>query len=462
MRTGRKEIVADKYGSLYDHIVSYKITAMCREPLHVGGGDGRNGGILVHPVENIPFIQATGIAGALRDYLAENPELDPDSEIRKTLFGSSADGGDNGSKVRISDAFFYENVADEKHANTVNIELRPRVKINRESGTCQTYNTKGGANWSGQKFETELIAAGSVLKFSLYLYEREHEYEALLEKLLCALHAGEIQIGGQKSNGCGYIVLSDVVKTDYDMTNAGDRKLWKDEKKGGTSILGELEKQTSKQEKRIHFELHGEVDSEILVKSIAVSNYDQASPDAEQMRTADGRLVIPATSIKGVLRSQMEKIAKFKGIPESEIESVFGKNASADKGEKGFLGCIHFFDAILDGGMRPSQMRIHIDKFTGGVMYGELFSETPAYGKLTIRVDLEKENKKAAGLLLMALRDLGLGILPLGSGSNIGRGYISGTELSVWKGTDMIAKIDLKGRKITEGAERIKDYVKAV
>ena len=79
-----------------------------------------------------------------------------------------------------------------------------------------------------------------------------------------------------------------------------------------------------------------------------------------------------------------------------------------------------------------------------------------------IRVDLEEENKKAAGLLLMALRDLGLGIVPLGSGSSIGRGYISGTELSVKDGTDLIAKIDLKAKKIEEGAGQITDYVKAV
>ena len=202
------------------------------------------------------------------------------------------------------------------------------------------------------------------------------------------------------------------------------------------------------------------MDSAILIKSIAVRDYDQDSADAEQMRTAAGKLVIPATSIKGVVRSQMEKIAKFKGLPESEIESIFGKNAEKD--EKGYLGYIHFFDAILEGGERPAQKRIHIDKFTGGAMYGGLFSETPAYGKLVIRVDLEEENKKAAGLLLMALRDLGLGIVPLGSGSSIGRGYISGTELSVKDGTDLIAKIDLKAKKIEEGADQITDYVKAV
>ena len=62
--------MADKYGSLYNRIVSYQITAVCREPLHVGGNSARSGGVLVYPVKRVPFIQAAGIAGAMRDYLA--------------------------------------------------------------------------------------------------------------------------------------------------------------------------------------------------------------------------------------------------------------------------------------------------------------------------------------------------------------------------------------------------------
>lgn len=438
--------MADKYGSLYDHIISYQITAMCREPLHVGGNDGRSGGILIHPVRNTPFIQATGIAGALRDYFSEEKKLQAE------LFGSSADGGDNGSRIRISDAFFNGNIVD--------LELRPRVKIDRKSGTCQSSETKGSGEKSGQKFETELVAAGSEFTFTVYLYEREHEYEPAMEQLLGALHMGNIQLGGQKSNGCGYVTLHEVVKTDYDMTNAEDRKAWSRESKVGFSIMKALKQQAVSTDRRIHFELLGEVDSDILVKSIAVRDYGQEEADAEQMRTADGKLLIPATSIKGVLRSQMEKIARFKKLPETDIETIFGKNA--EKEEKGYLGFIHFFDSILDGGERSAQKRIHIDKFTGGVMYGGLFSETPAYGRLEIRVDLEKDDKKAAGLLLMSLRDLGLGILPLGSGSSIGRGYISGTVLQIKDGTDIVAKIDLRTKRIEKGAELIQEYVKAV
>ncbi len=438
--------MADKYGSLYDHIISYQITAVCTEPLHVGGNRARSGSVLVHPVKNVPFIQATGIAGVLRDYLEDEREL------QEQMFGKSADGTDTGSRVRVSDAFFCGTV--------VPMELRPRVKINRETGTCQSVQTKGTGSWSGQKFETESVAAGSEFTFSLYLYEREHEYEAALERILGALHAGNIQLGGQKSNGCGYVRFLTVVKTDYDMKNAEDRKLWSKESKAGVSILDALEKQISTLDQRIHFELDGEIDSALLVRAIAAQDYNEEAQSAEQMRTADGRLLVPATSVKGVVRSQMEKIAKFKGLPESELERIFGK--SAEKEEKGYLGFIHFFDTVIEGKERPAQKRIHIDKFTGGVMYGGLFHETPAAGRLQIRADLENEDKRAAGLLLMALRDLGLGILPLGSGGSIGRGFLTGTELRIKDGTELIAKINLQTRKVEQGAELIAEYIKAV
>ena len=212
--------------------------------------------------------------------------------------------------------------------------MRPRVKINRETGTCQTVQTKGGQNWSGQKFEMESVAAGSEFTFKLYLYEREHEYEATIERILGALQAGNIQLGGQKSNGCGYVEFKELLKIDYDMTREKDRKLWRDESKEGQSILEELKGRVSTLDHRIHFELKGKVDSEILVKSIDVRDYNEESADAEQMRRADGELLIPATSIKGVLRSQMEKIAKLRQLPVSDIEAVFGKNAEKEESIK--------------------------------------------------------------------------------------------------------------------------------
>ena len=67
--------MADKYASLYDTAVKYEIHASCREPLHIGSGDGRYGEVLVHPVTGGPFIQASGIAGAFRSWFEGHSDL---------------------------------------------------------------------------------------------------------------------------------------------------------------------------------------------------------------------------------------------------------------------------------------------------------------------------------------------------------------------------------------------------
>lgn len=51
------------YDSIYDRVIKYQVRAECREPLHIGSGEKEQGEILIHPVEDRPFIPATGIAG---------------------------------------------------------------------------------------------------------------------------------------------------------------------------------------------------------------------------------------------------------------------------------------------------------------------------------------------------------------------------------------------------------------
>jgi hypothetical protein len=119
---------------------------------------------------------------------------------------------------------------------------------------------------------------------------------------------------------------------------------------------------------------------------------------------------------------------------------------------------VRFYDCVIgdieSNDKVPPQARIHIDKFTGGVMYQGLFSEKPAGGTLEIKVDITDGEdssvvKKANALVLLALRDIGIGVIPLGSGSSIGRGYVNGNMLTVEKGKDVLAQIDLKNGKIT-------------
>ncbi len=486
--------------SVYDKVTKYQIKAECREPLHVGSGDQGRGEVMIHPGQERPFLPATGIAGAFRDYFSG------DKELQNKLFGSAArelEEQGNGSMLRFTDGYFEE--------AGVYTELRPRIRINQETGTSQSAVTKGGGTASGQKFEMELVAAGSVFEFEVYLYSKEEtekrqersgedflneksadesgqqegedfsdgnsadvsgrqkeadgngSLEKEFERALGALHAGNIQLGGQKSGGCGYVSLLSVKKTEYQMKDPQDRKLWIEEKKEPEDITGTIQKESSGEDQRIHFVLTGQTTGTVLVKAIGVKDYGENAPDSVNIRNHQKKYIIPATAMKGVLRSQMEKIAIYRNMDESVISELFGM--SADEDSQGVRGTLRFYDCEIgntkkNDEVRP-QTRIHMDKFTGGVMYGHLFNEKPAFGAVKICVDVENgQSARGLGLLLLAMRDLGLGILPVGSGNSIGRGYISGENLKISRGEKSLAEIDLAGGKIRSGADVIREYLR--
>ena len=73
---------------VYDKVAKYIIEAECREPLHIGTGNGENGEVLIHPEENRPFVQAAGIAGAFREFYQY------DEALQTRLFGSPYRGSE--------------------------------------------------------------------------------------------------------------------------------------------------------------------------------------------------------------------------------------------------------------------------------------------------------------------------------------------------------------------------------
>lgn len=440
---------------VYDKVVKYVIEAECREPLHIGTGSGDNGEVLIHPEENRPFVQATGIAGAFRDFYRF------DRTLQTRLFGAPyKDNGEEesstaGSKVFFTDGFFGK--------SAVYTEIRPRLRIDGRSGTGQSSRTQGSGKKTGQKFEIESVAAGSRFSFSIYLYEKGENLESEVEYGLKALHEGRIQLGGQKSNGCGYVNLVSIKKGVYDFYDSQDRKLWAEENKRMEELLPGLLKKEEAGGKRIHFELSGQTESGILVKSIAVVEYGDNVPDAMNIRNHRRECILPASSVKGVIRNQIQKIAAYRRI-ENVVTDIFGQEQ--DDGQEGKAGKIRCFDCTIGEAEANDrariQHRIHIDKFTGGVMYGGLFSEKPAYGKLNIRVELEDGTNEESGLILLALRDLAIGITPVGSGSSIGRGYIKGDRIMVKRENEILAEIDCQGGRITKGSQYVERCLKAL
>jgi len=441
----------------YDKIVKYKITAECTEPLHIGSASGDAGQVLVHPLNDVPFVQAAGISGVFREYYARTRT----NEETEKLFGShKADEECGESRIRFTDGVFCTD------AKNLYIELRPRVKINPKTASCDSSIIQGSNIIAGSKFSMEYIAAGTIINFSIYLYDSEKKTG--LEEVFNSIQQQQIQFGGQKSNGCGHLHIIKLLSREFDMKNVEDRKLWmrEDELEDRfyTDILEKLP-QPAKTSYAYEITAYGSTEGDLLVKSIAVPDYKEGAPDCMNMQNARKEYIIPGSSFKGAIRSQMQQIADYLGVPDI-IANTYG--IAGSRRQKGYTGNIRFYDTCIgnkeENDINHASHRIHIDKFTGGVMHGGLFTEKSAFGDVRFRICILDKNDpdRTAGLLLLALRDLAAGLTGVGGGQNIGRGFIRMEKILIKHQDGTQAEVKFSENQINDETGIIKKCLKAV
>lgn len=411
-------------GLHYQTITKYQVHATCKEPLHIGNAVGSKEEVLIHPVDDVPFIQAASIAGVFREYCNR---AYPD-KVEK-LFGSrkivqEENPEEYGSKIRFEDGRFA------KESESCRLELRARVSIDPESGTCSKSIVKGIERESGHKFSMEYVGAGAKVSFAVYLYDEQ--FQPVLENIFAAINNSEIAFGGQKSNGCGELHIDRLKKKCFHMKEKKDRALWMREEaladRDYEDITAKLDKSAT-HGNAYEILVKGKTEGSLLVKSIAVIhgvNDGEKAPDAVNIQNAAKDYIIPGSSWKGTMRSQMARIAAYMGL-EDVIENTFGK-ASSDGDAK--IGNIRFYDAVVGEQEKNDKVvpsyRIHIDKFTGGVMQTGLFSEKNVFGDVTLRILVRNRNQpeQTMAVLLMALRDLAVGMVNIGGGYSVGKGIL--------------------------------------
>ena len=111
------------------------------------------------------------------------------------------------------------------------------------------------------------------------------------------------------------------------------------------------------------------------------------------------------------------------------------------------------------------QHRIHIDKFTGGVIDSGLFAEKTIVGSLGMRIDVENRNNPdaAAGLLFLAIRDLAAGAFNIDSGYNVGRGFVNVKKMEITSLRDgKKAIVDFESGAVTDSDKLINKCLQAV
>ncbi len=416
-------------------------TLRLETPAHLGNGDAEaltDMPLLLDSVTGTPLLTGTSIAGALRAYLREVEHgygaAERPHDRAQQLFGA----------VRGSESLQSWLLVDDALGETLGVEIRDGVALNPETRTAA----------DKKKYDIELLQAGTTFQLSLeLLISEDNQGAGLLESLALVLHGleeGEIGLGMRKHRGLGRCRVTEWRVRHYQVTTKEGLLAWLDDdasrQKQGEEIYKLLDIEPAIADARESFTLDATfvLESSLLVRSSSGAPDD---PDMVHLQSSrDGELVpvLSGTSLAGAVRARAQRIANTllpKASAKALVNGMFGKDIEhADDKPTGSRVITH--ETEVRGNLDLVQSRVKIDRFTGGAYPQALFSEQPLFGgpESEVRVHLELRSPKPdlrsqhpaeIGLLLLVLKDLWTGDLPLGGESSVGRGRLAGREATL-------------------------------
>ena len=196
--------------------------------------------------------------------------------------------------------------------------------------------------------------------FYLYLFHEKGDlYKDCLERVLASLKTGRVQFGGQKTNGSGFLRLSSLKYSQFDMKDPNGRTAWAEEnrmdnasgKKGHISQYSEISNKLSAVEASgtaYVITLSGKTEGSLMVSGLAADGVGKEAPDAENMKNAAGQCYAKAH----YLAAELEK-AGLKRCFEADFFNEFVTECADPEGllarldEKGILGGLPVENGIL-------------------------------------------------------------------------------------------------------------------
>lgn len=424
-------------------------------PAHLGNGDRGvhvDLPLLRDAREGLPLLQGSSLAGALRNYLRayelgfirreqRRPHRGsgPPATLTEVLFGGVKGDPDGDQSPLIIDDAWATNAA---------AEIRDGVRIDGRTRTALP----------NFKYDLEVLPPGTVfpLRFELLLPDDTEQAERLRSALALALDGlrrGEIPLGARKSRGYGRCTVAAWHVTNYKLREeradllawlAADHSGWGYElATAPTANLGATAKLT---DNRRQFRIVANFDlaTPLLIRSeepLRVDEQDTAvaearqpaqfsdnQPDVTHLHDGAGEPVISGTSLAGVLRARAARILAVvrPEAREQLLDELFGRDMNERTGDPTASRLV-VNEARIAGGHTLVQSRVSLDRFTGGALDTALFSEAPQFGgsvQLTLAIREPGDGHK--GLLLLLLKDLWTGDLPLGGTASVGRGRLRG------------------------------------
>jgi len=421
--------------------------------MHLGGeGTERvDMSVLRDLQEGKPLLPGTTFAGALRDALADRLAGYGQNEPAEVavLFGA-ARGDDEGSQspLIVFDAFG-------EFPEQSGIEIRDGVAISPATGVAEDH----------KKFDFEVLPAGTVFPVrvdlllpapSIFNFESQPEEKALLERLTEALDAfthGENALGARRSRGLGRVrALWAARRFDFSSKDGWLAWILSDHKNPFTanpdqaSIRNAIEVAAPDELKPLAFlgdarsrvivELDLRIAHDILIRSPGI---DPGAADVSHIRSG-GVPILPGTSLAGVIRTQSLRIARLVRTQQSDAENwidrLFGPRFEGPRpptGHKPYASRLRVGEARIEGSQCHRQTRVAIDRFTQGAVDTALFDEqTEVGGRAVVRLELRDPREGELGLVLLVVKDLLDGVVPVGGTSSVGRGVLRGSAFITW------------------------------
>lgn len=377
-----------------------------------------------------PLLTGASLAGALRSYLREREHGHAHSAGR-TSSSVALFGGLKGDAEGLQSPLIVEDALGQP--GTYGVELRDGVAL---AGKCRTAA-------EDKLYNLELWQAGTLfpLRFELLIREQD-DAGRLKQALATALHglaSGEITLGARKRRGYGRVLVTGWrVKAFAVGTPAG---LIEYLGQGAKRLQAALESDIVRalgaaqllEDRRASFALAAEfvLDGSLLIRG--GGGLDDQGPDmvhlhARQAAAEKARPVLSGTSLAGALRARALRIAQTMTGAERAaqlVDGLFGRTERASR--------VTIEEHVLTGVEAGLvQNRVSIDRFTGGARATALFEERPAFGGAgscaQIVLHVANPEQHEIGLLLMVLKDLWTGDLPLGGEIAVGRGRLAGTR----------------------------------
>lgn len=460
----------------------YRVTGrlQTRSALHVGGA----GAVadtdlpLARDGRGRIFVPGTSLAGALRNW------CDGAFGVAATanLWGPEHRRGDGdggaASFITVMDAV----IEAPEGEHMLGVEIRDGVGIDRRLGTAAREI----------KFDRAVLPSGTLIGFALILDASAVDDPGIgiLGHLIAALQAGEVLLGAARTRGLGQVALIDCKLLYQELATATG--ILETLRRGGRLVDPATLAATHAPpglRPRLDFTVQWRARLPVMVKA----GHEGNAVDILPMVSGDGRkvsLVLPGSSLKGALRSHAERILRTlhqtdadedferQLVGEPLIRSLFGTPGTVDPAplsEPGDqvrpgLAALRVEDCRLApeierenwaaietaptlpelvklletqglNGFQPAQ-HVAIDRWTGGAAEGQLFSVlephiagSAGWSPLRLGIALDRlasaDRVSALVLLLLLLRDLRAGRLPIGFGTNRGLGEIEITGIEL-------------------------------